>query len=276
MPGKAGAGAKLGDAQLGRPGSCPFHAISKFNMGLCCLDLDNRGSQLPRPNGTIGQPPSPLFSSLILQNSGINKLSSPFPRFRLVVAAMDVTTESSRYKRSHRPGTVGIPGYQPQTFPVATNAARCGDGHGNAIVLPEGVHSMEDKKGVLHFFDLSGDAWQDNETTAFDCRQGRPEVDDLLNGLFPYVTSHVYGSGSDKDSFIRGHPNYGTNEKHPSGVPTGKYQELMHSVLYERALRQSQYAVIQTMRQQLEDYRRQVKNMRDEMVIKRDACRSLG
>ena len=169
---------------------------------------------------------------------------------------------------SHGPRTDGIPGYSPPTFHVTTNEAGCGDGHGNAIVLPEGVHSMEDKKGVLHFFDLSGDAWQDDETTAFDCRQGRPEVDDLLNGLFPYVTSHVYGSGSDKDSFIRCHPNYGTNEKHPSGVPPGKYQELMHSVLYKRALRQSQYAVIQTMRQQLEDYRRQVKNMRDEMVMK--------
>ena len=250
------------------------------SVQMCIADLNpEMQGRYARHDGVVSSQRSGKFRRRAKKrtlNRGIKKLSSSVHRFEFVLAAMAQPSVASGQGGSHGPRTDGIPGYSPPTFHVTTNEAGCGDGHGNAIVLPEGVHSMEDKKGVLHFFDLSGDAWQDDETTAFDCRQGRPEVDDLLNGLFPYVTSHVYGSGSDKDSFIRCHPNYGTNEKHPSGVPPGKYQELMHSVLYKRALRQSQYAVIQTMRQQLEDYRRQVKNMRDEMVIKRDACRSLG
>ena len=74
--------------------------------------------------------------------------------------------------------------------------------------------------------------------------------------------SHVYGSGTEADPFMTGLPNYGKNEKFPSGVPPGKYQELMHSLLYERALRQSRAAVIDALRDQLEDYRKQVKNMK--------------
>ena len=110
-------------------------------------------------------------------------------------------------------------------FPGTTNAAGCGDGHSNTIVLPEGWHSMQDDDGVLHFFDLTGKQWQDDTTTAFDCQLARPDVDDLLNA---------------GDRTIE-HLDYGTNEQHESGVSPGKYQELMHSLLalYERALRQS-------------------------------------
>ena len=58
------------------------------------------------------------------------------------------------------------------------------------------------------------------------------------------------------------------NPQHESGVSPGKYQELVHSLLYERALRQSRHAMIMHMHAQMTEFRSELVELRDEMARK--------
>ena len=158
----------------------------------------------------------------------------------------------------------GIPGYTPRTFPATTNEAGCGDGYGNKIFLADGWHSMRDHEGILRFFDFTGDEWQDETTSAYDCRKC---MDD------EYIVEEEICPGGEQEPCEL---DYGTNENLPGGVPPGKYQELMHSVLYERALRQSRHAVIQLMRGQISTLRQEVSELREEMASKGVQCDTIA
>ena len=130
---------------------------------------------------------------------------------------MDVNTESSRANANMRAGRsacgnytlpidyVPLRSYVPMAFPRTSNAAGCGDGKGSAIVLPEGWHLMQDGRGEMRFFDLTGrgSVWQDDTTIAVDCRLARPSVDHLLQDCHPTLA----------------HLDYGTNDFRESGVP---------------------------------------------------------
>ena len=78
---------------------------------------------------------------------------------------------------------------------------------------------MEDSNGTLCYFDLRGDEWADAKSPAHEIKQEPPEA--LRDG--DYRGAHL---------------DYGKNPAHPTGVPPGKYQELMEYMVRERAEQQ--------------------------------------
>ena len=123
---------------------------------------------------------------------------------------------------------------------------------------------MRNSEGVLHFFDFTDEKWQDEVTTAYGCRKPLDEEE--------IVEEEIGPDGEPEPCEL----DYGTNELFPSGVPPGKYQELMHSILYERALRQSRHAVIQLMRGQINTLRQEVSELREEMASKGVQCDTIA
>ena len=99
---------------------------------------------------------------------------------------------------------------------------------------------MEDRDGAQHYIDVRSDGWAHATKPTHEIAQDTP----------PPIL---------RDGDYRGaHCNYGHNPDHPTGVPPGKYQELIEYMVRERAKRQKyqdmacrNWAEIQELRNQL-------------------------